>query len=166
MADEDENDSGDQHPSQTSPPTVPTAPRMIRIQVTKGRNLPADSNTTVSYSYPLKPRKQSEEQDETDENTLVGSSQPLEETAQGTENQYNLLSEHILPPIDGVLLKTLITEPFVLRVEGLSAPGKVAIPLKNLVWRPKPTLDDPDEDEFLPEFPGKHSNRCTYSFDV
>jgi hypothetical protein len=129
--------------------------RLLQIQVMKSKNLPEGSNTTISYNFQLKPNKESDEASEADQFTLAGASEPLDESAQGTENKYNFKSEHPLDAIDGVVLKTLITEPFVLNVEGLAAPGKVSIPLTNLVWRPKPTLDDPDEDEFLPEYPGK-----------
>jgi hypothetical protein len=126
------------------------APRTLRVILLKCRNLPESSSTVASYNYQLKPGGQSEESD-----SLAGTSEPLEEAAQGKENIYNFSAEHILPPIDGILLKTLITEPFVVNLEGLAAPGRVAIPLTNLVWRPKLSVDDPDEDEFLPEFPGE-----------
>ena len=39
-------------------------------------------------------------------------------------------------------------------VEGLALPGKVEIPLRDLVWRPDPKPDDPDEEDFLPDAPG------------
>jgi hypothetical protein len=125
-------------------------PRTLRVIISKCRNLPEGSSTVVSYNYQLKPGEQPEESD-----SLTGTSEPLDEAAQGKENNYNFSADHILPSIDGAVLKSLITEPFVLNVEGLSAPGKVSIPLTDLVWRPKLTVDDPDEDEFLPEFPGE-----------
>lgn len=125
--------------------------RLLRIQILKSKNLPEGSNTTISYTFQLKPKLESEESEQF---TLSGTTEPLEEGAQGTENKYNFQTEHPLEVVDGAVLKTFITAPLVFNVEGLSSPGKVSIPLKNLVWRPKPTLDDPDEDEFLPEFPG------------
>ena len=39
-------------------------------------------------------------------------------------------------------------------MEGLSVPGKVQVPLVDLVWRPDPKPDDPDEEDYLPDAPG------------
>jgi len=39
-------------------------------------------------------------------------------------------------------------------VDGLTVPGKVQVPMLDLVWRPDPKPEDPDEEDFLPDAPG------------
>lgn len=53
-----------------------------------------------------------------------------------------------------LLLYRFITVPMEFKVEGLSVPGKVQVALHELVWRPDPKPDDPDEEDFLPDAPG------------
>ena len=53
-----------------------------------------------------------------------------------------------------VALYRFINLPMQFQVEGLAVPGKVQVPLVDLVWRPDPKPDDPDEEDFLPDAPG------------
>ena len=39
-------------------------------------------------------------------------------------------------------------------MDGLAVPSKVQVPMVDLVWRPDPKPEDPDEEDFLPDAPG------------
>lgn len=55
---------------------------------------------------------------------------------------------------EDLALYRFITLPMEFQVEGLAVPGKVQVPMVDLVWRPDPKPEDPDEEDFLPDAPG------------
>ena len=138
-------------------------PNMMHVTVGSARGLPEECATVVSYKYSMLTEEQEEaavaaaaEKGEGEKalGVVEGRTAEFEEPPAGTEHRYNLRESYVLPPTTDLLLYRFITLPMEFMVEGLAVPGKVQVPLLDLVWRPDPKPDDPDEDDFLPDAPG------------
>ena len=138
-------------------------PNMMHVTIEAARGLPEECATVVSYKYSMLTEEQEEAamaaaaeqgEDEKPLGVVEGKTAEFEEPPAGTEHKYNLKQSYVLPPTTDLLLYRFITMPMEFKVEGLAVPGKVQIPLQDLVWRPDPKPEDPDEDDFLPDAPG------------
>ena len=149
---------GEEQPAEEMPPG-----NMFHVMIQSGRGLPEGTATAVSFEYSMLTDEQREEAEkvaaERGEGVkpvgiLDGKTTEFEEPPAGTEHTYNFKQAYVLPSTTDLLLYRFITLPMQFTVEGLAVPGKAMVPLTDLVWRPDPKPEDPDEEDYLPGAPG------------
>jgi hypothetical protein len=156
---------GGEQPEQPMEEVPAAAPRnMFHVKIMSARGMPEESSTVVEFRYSMLTAEEEEAalasaalqsgDGAKPVGVVEGRTAEFDEPPPGTEHNYKMTESFVLPPVTDLLLYRFITLPIEFRVQGLAVPGTVRVSLQDLVWRPDPKPDDPDEEDFLPDAPG------------